>query len=486
MPTQGRTLREKKRVNYGYDSYDQEIKRAIRAQNSPMKGELNGMGGYDSDSSNKIASNYSPSKYGMRSSRRLNCLRPEAEEQTDVVPVDRNDSPYHENFNVPLSEAEYASNEGEGPLSEMDYEGDERSGSEQSTGLEEEVRPVANAPVSGDSRKDIFSTLIAETNTTVDTSASRRELTSRVDEKSVQVDGVKVSPNQLVENGNSSWSLQNGRKSPAKVGKIAKIEKLRQMHSNPAVFSQMTHPHPALHSTNGNCGEHSNVISEGSRTSMDSVGQDHSEVGSQNDHAKDTTIDNNNEELGSTESRSQYANDDSKGESVQGMQSIKHTPDDYLFYGTENGDYLSESSVDDSGSDYDITADENQHHLSRNLNGQQNVRKSRGAVKKSKYMQDEDFCADEDDLLSDARLSSEDEDFEDDEDDPWRRKSKNKKKGKRRRPPTPEPERVSSRLSGRQRVKYSDDPYADDELAVSEHLEIKRAPPRRSQILLDY
>ena len=67
LPLQGRSLREKKRVNYGYDSYDQEIKAAIKAHNSPLKPEQVNGGGYSSDNSSSNRLEGSPSKYGIRS-----------------------------------------------------------------------------------------------------------------------------------------------------------------------------------------------------------------------------------------------------------------------------------------------------------------------------------------------------------------------------------------------------------------------------------
>ena len=62
--TEGRTLREKRRVNYGYDDYDQEIKAAIRAHNSPFK-DATSLCKSDTDDLSSSAT-YSPSKYGFR------------------------------------------------------------------------------------------------------------------------------------------------------------------------------------------------------------------------------------------------------------------------------------------------------------------------------------------------------------------------------------------------------------------------------------
>ena len=61
---------------------------------------------------------------------------------------------------------------------------------------------------------------------------------------------------------------------------------------------------------------------------------------------------------------------------------------------------------------------------------------------------------------SDEELSE--EEFEDDEENPWGGKKKRGRREaeKKRKKPEVEPERVSSRLSSRTRVAYSEDPYA--------------------------
>ncbi|XP_075261086.1 uncharacterized protein LOC142352803 [Convolutriloba macropyga] len=374
LPLQGRSLREKKRVNYGYDSYDQEIKAAIKAHNSPLKPEQVNGGGYSSDNSSSNRLEGSPSKYGIRSSRRLNFLEPSA----DVAKLETCDLNSNSNINSDFEVERLTANDhGRDLLSDDDCNeapsvgSNERSGSDSNQDAELE----REAQYTFDDNPAMFSSLIAETSeAAVDNEENIKTPVHKMDLIEPQADNINLTQrhdetisNQTANDVHLSKDdikIQNGRRSPVKVGKVAKIEKLRQLHSNPSAFSRVVEPENAINSNKIYTPGNDEPIKPEAETTNGEV------------YEQKTRI------TAAKQSDFVYFDDDAYSDAE---------PDD---------DY----DDNDDGSDYDVTKDVKEGGVKVNNRVQHNRSISSGRSERARggrYMVDEDFCADE---LSDSRL----------------------------------------------------------------------------------